>query len=338
MVIALEKPGSVITVVAQDIPNLKKGALRDALRVINRSPKLKAQIADYNKSDRVITFKNGTIIEFNSYEDEQDAKSGKRDYLFVNEADGMPYEIVFQLAIRTRLQVFFDYNPTSRFWVHDKYIGKENVAFFISDHRDNPFLDESTHEEIESIPDYELWKVYARGITGNLRGTIYPDWQMIDNWPNNLEEIIWGVDYGYTSDPTAIVKVGIQRPRTLYLDECSYKPGINEDQIKDILEHHGWINGQYFYSEHDTEMVSALRRKGVFVLLARKGDGSVKNGILKLKQFTVYYTRRSENLHRERLGYKWSYVGETPTNTPEKAPDHCMDSTRYAVYTHFFGE
>ena len=117
-----------ITVVGQDIPNLKVGALRDAIDIHNADEAIKQQVTFYNRSDRVFTFKNGSIIEFNSYDNEQDAKSGKRDYLFVNEANGIPYNIFEQLSLRTRKQVYLDYNPDTSFWVHDKIIPMPNAC------------------------------------------------------------------------------------------------------------------------------------------------------------------------------------------------------------------
>jgi hypothetical protein len=102
---ACEAEGQVITVVGQDIPNLKSGALRDALKIYNDSDTLRRLVKSYNKSDRVFEFFNGSIIEFKSYSDAQDAKSGKRDYLFVNEADGIPWDIFVELQLRTRRQV-----------------------------------------------------------------------------------------------------------------------------------------------------------------------------------------------------------------------------------------
>jgi phage terminase large subunit len=128
-----------ITVVGQDIPNLKVGALRDAIDIHNADEAIKQQVTFYNRSDRVFTFKNGSIIEFNSYDNEQDAKSGKRDYLFVNEANGIQYNIFEQLSLRTRKQVYIDYNPDTSFWVHDKIIPMPNAELIISDHRHNPF-------------------------------------------------------------------------------------------------------------------------------------------------------------------------------------------------------
>jgi phage terminase large subunit len=104
--IACETAGLVITVVGQDIPNLKAGALRDALKIYSESAQVAACIRSYNKSERVFEFNNGTIIEFKSYDDAQDAKSGKRDYLFVNEANGIDWQIYCELALRTRTRVY----------------------------------------------------------------------------------------------------------------------------------------------------------------------------------------------------------------------------------------
>jgi phage terminase large subunit len=107
----------VITVVGQDIPNLKAGAIRDALNIYHTSPTLQAIVKSYNKTDRIFEFSNGSIIEFKSYDNAQDAKSGKRDYLFVNEANGISWDVYTELALRTKQRVFIDYNPNSGFWV-----------------------------------------------------------------------------------------------------------------------------------------------------------------------------------------------------------------------------
>ena len=121
------KEKKIFTVVGQDIPNLKKGAYRDMQTIVNSSEYLESQIDFWNKSDRMFKFKNGSIIEFNSYSDAQDAKNGKRDYLFINEANGVKYQIYWQLQIRTREKTYLDYNPSAPFWCHEKLIGKEDV-------------------------------------------------------------------------------------------------------------------------------------------------------------------------------------------------------------------
>ena len=58
----------------------------------------------------------------------------------MNEANGGPYGVFWQPAIRTRKQIFIDYNPTARFWAHDNIIGRKDCKLIISDHRGNGFL------------------------------------------------------------------------------------------------------------------------------------------------------------------------------------------------------
>ena len=96
---AVYEPGKVITVTGESIPNLKKGAYRDSETIYTRSKYLQSQISFWTKSDRIIYFKNGSLIEFVSNLNEQSAKNGKRDYLFCNEANGISWLIFFQLAI-----------------------------------------------------------------------------------------------------------------------------------------------------------------------------------------------------------------------------------------------
>lgn len=138
--LGMQNERQIITVVGQDIPNLKVGAFRDAKNIRNSSEVLKVLWPFVNEGDREIRCVNGSLMEFKSYDDAQDAKSGKRDYLFVNEANGIPYEIYWQLAMRTRKKVYIDYNPSERFWAHDKVIGTANTRLIISDHRRNFFL------------------------------------------------------------------------------------------------------------------------------------------------------------------------------------------------------
>jgi phage terminase large subunit len=202
---AINEPNIVISITGESLPNLKKGALRDSRTITSITTGLSDFILFWNKTDNVITFKNASLIEFITNLDEQSAKNGKRDYLFVNEANGIDFPVFFQLAIRTRKQIYIDYNPSAPFWVHDKFIGtNENsndlsasVKLIISDHRHNNFLSAEDHRKIEGIKDKELWRVYARGLTGNLEGLIFSDWKMIpDSMFPNEGRFVGGLDFG----------------------------------------------------------------------------------------------------------------------------------------------
>ncbi len=166
----LQEKNQVVTVVGQDVPNLKSGAIRDFETIIETTPFFSRFLESINRTDKSYKFINGSIIEFKSYENEQDAKSGKRQYLFVNEANGVPFSVYDQLQIRTEKQVFLDYNPTFAFWVHDKLIGRDDVDLFISNYKNNPFISAEIIRKIEQLKhtDPNKWKVYGLGKTGVL--------------------------------------------------------------------------------------------------------------------------------------------------------------------------
>jgi len=341
------KADPIITVVGESVPNLKKGAYRVAKNIYNSNEGLKKYIKNWNETDRMIYFKSGWIIEFTSYENEQSAKQGKRQYSFFNEANGITWQIFWQVSKRTRIRTFIDYNPSAPFWAHDKLIGtnKEtndigaDVKLIISDHRHNPFLSADEHRRTESIKDKDLWRVYARGLTGNLEGIIYNDWQMIDynDFPHD-SDFIGGLDFGYTNDPTAGVKIA-KIGESIFVHELCYTPGIAPIQMKQIFEANGFKSNTPIYCDHDPDQISQLRRLGLTNCApAKKGQGSINAGIIRLKEFKVFYTSNSLNLHEERKKYMWAKDNKTgqSTNTPIDTFNHLMDSIRYGVYTHYF--
>ena len=336
----------VVTITGESIPNLKKGAYRDAEIVYSKSKFLQQQILSWNKTERIIYFKNGSIIEFVSNLDEQSAKNGKRDYLFCNEANGISWLIFFQLAIRTRKQIFLDYNPNAPFWAHDNLIGTDpstnelsaTVQLIISDHRHNTFLTQAEHDKIEGIKDTQLWLVYARGKTGNITGLIFPNWQKIpdEQFPKD-QPFFGGLDFGYTNDPTAGVKI-VRLGESIFIHELCYTPGIAPIQMKQIFYANGFTNSTPIYCDHDPDNITQLRRLSVLALAARKGQGSVNAGIIKLKEFKIFYTASSVNLAEELGRYIWIKDPKNgkATNAPIDQWNHLLDATRIGVYTHYF--
>lgn len=349
----------VITVVSESVPNLKKGAYRIAKAIYNSNPTLQSYIkGSPNETDRIFHFKNGWIIEFIGVTDEQNAKQGKRQYLFVNEAQGIPYLVFWQLAKRTRVRTFIDYNPTAPFWSHDKLIGttKESndlnatVQLIISDHRHNPFLTEKEHEKTENIKDPDLWLVYARGKTGNLTGLIYKTWKLIpdSDFPWKEDGKFGALDFGYTNDPTAGVRMA-RVGEKIFIHEICYSPAISATKLKQIYMENTFTADDPVYCEHDPDMIRQLRtssemelkHKIDFTLLAiaaRKGLGSIKAGIAKVNEYDVFVTASSKNVEEERKKYMWLIDPDTgkPTNTPIDKDNHLMDAIRYGIYSHFY--
>ncbi|HEY9003361.1 MAG TPA: terminase large subunit [Mucilaginibacter sp.] len=330
--LAGELPAQVITVVGQDIPNLKAGALRDALKIYNDSKPITACIKSYNKSERIFSFRNGSIIEFKSYGNAQDSKSGKRDYLFINEANGIDWEIYSELALRTRKRIYIDYNPNTAFWVHDNLLGRDDVQLIISDHRHNPFLDNGTHNKIESLQqtDKEKWKVYARGITGKVSGLVLSNWHLCDAIPKDAKLIALGLDFGFTNDETGCIEV-YRYNGELWINELIYETGLTNLDISERLTTLGISKHVEIIADSaEPKSIEELKRLGWYVIGVKKGADSIKNSIDILKRYKLNITRNSVNMREELSRYKWrTDRSGKAINEPVDSYNHLIDPLRY---------
>jgi phage terminase large subunit len=345
--IAIIRKGYVITVTTNTVPKLKEDALRIA-KNIAKIPEIKLFIKDYNSTDRTYTFNNDSIIEFKSFEDEEEAKGGKRHILYINEATRIPYSIFYQADLRTKVRTFMDYNPTSSFWVHDKVIncptgpkGKEfdSVKVIRSWHEHNPYLTDAEHARIERIGDKDLFKVYARGLTGKLRGTIY-NWDEVEAFPWT-DGVIWYVDWGFsekeTADPTASGRIAYKPPDSEYdyiIDELCYARGLAPEVLAEMILKAGYKTGQPCYCDHSSEGIRTLRLKGIAAFPFTKGPGSIIAGVLFMRNKKIAYTSRSDNIRTEVRKYKFLEIEGIVTNTPIDEFNHHMDGTRGACHTH----
>jgi phage terminase large subunit len=324
----------VTTVTGQSFPHLKGGALRDFELFVY--PHFKSAIKAYHKTDHLFTFKSGDLLEFKVFENEMAARGPKRERLFINEANKFEWMTYYQLDARSN-QTIIDYNPSSRFWAHEKLHGVKGNELLLSDHTHNYFLSDAKHNEIEGQTDPELYKVYARGLTGNVTGVIFPNWEMIEDsdYPTD-EEYTFGIDFGYENDPTAIVKI-CKVANTLFIKELAYEPGLPVITQAQLLRANGYTEYTSCFCEHDPDQIRALRMHGIRAEMARKGPGSVNAGIKQLKTYNVKYTASSQNLKREQGSYIWLTDNKTGdiTSIPIDKWNHAMDATRYAAYTKF---
>ena len=332
------KETCVITIVGQDIPNLKVGAGRDAEDIVQSSPAIRQQIVSFHVSGRTYRFKNDSIMEFKSYENEQDAKSGKRDYLFINEANGIPYNVYEQLHLRTRKQTFLDYNPDASFWVHDKVIPLEGTELIISDHRHNPFLSDKVREKIEALKDkdLDLWKVYGRGITGRIEGLVYRNWYVLKEDFSDKKLIGYGMDFGFSNDPSTLIEVRMENDE-LYVKELLYDIGLTNNDISNRLDILGISRGALIIADSsEPKSIEELRRFGWTIDGVKKGRDSLMFGINLMKGYKMNVHASSKNLIKELEQYKWK-VDRTgkPLNVPIDAYNHALDALRYIIMHKF---
>lgn len=334
---AINEGGCVITIVGQDLPNLKVGSLRDARTIIGGSDWLSRWFT-INESSSTIRGLNGSLIEFKSYDNAQDAKNGKRDYLFINEANGIPYEIYWQLQIRTRKKVYIDYNPSERFWVHDEVIGREGVKLIISDHRGNGFLTETEHQRIENIEDKELWRVYARGLTGKVQGLVLTNWDIVDELPPRSEWKVYahGMDFGFSADPTALELV-VQAHGELWVDELIYETGMTNLDIVARARSLGVTRADMIIADcAEPKSIAEIQASGLWCVPSIKGADSIVVGLDILRRYKIHVTRRSRGIISNLKSYKWQKDRDgKETNHPQDKNNHGIDAIRYVALAKF---
>lgn len=318
----------ICTIAGQDVPNLKAGALRDwEERILPSWPELRSQIKSVNRTDRKWVFKSGSVMEFKSYKDAQDAKSGKRDLLFINEAQGITYDVARELILRTTERVYVDYNPNAEFWVHDKILTRPDAIRFISNYTHNWFLSPEIISEIELLrSEPMLWRVYGQGYTGKITGTIFPNVQYAQVWPASLDRVGYGLDFGFTNDPTALVRLGTS-DGTIYGEQLIYQRGLVLDDLAERMRQVGVKPHEQVWADASNPLaIATLRRAGFNVRAARKGADSVKAGINLLKQYPIFLSSNSREWKDEANKYIWN--PKDPTR-PVDFANHCWDAARY---------
>lgn len=323
------------TVVGQDIPNLKKGALRDFKdRILVDNPWMNNFILNYHKTDRIYTFKNGSQLEFSSFKDEQDAKSGKRDIAFFNEANGITHPIYKQIAMRTTEEIFLDYNPTSEFWVHDHIITDPRAVNFYSNFTHNPFIDENVKAEILGLKDTDLeaWKVYGLGKTGAIAELCIENMEVVPEMPKHLKKRGYGMDFGYRADPSTLVDCGLLNGNEIYLDEKFYLYNMKMDDMDLAFQSMGIPRTRNIFADPaDPRVIDYLKDKRWKIVEAIKGADSIKYGLALLNQYKIFVTERSLNAINERKRYRYKLDKKTGKvlNEPIDAFNHFWDAARY---------
>jgi len=320
---------TLTSIVSESFPHLKRGVMRDFLLIMKEHRYYKDN--RWNKSDYTYTFETGSKIEFFSADQPGKVRGPRRDRLFINEANNIPYETFDQLEVRTRDFIFLDWNPVSEFWFYTEVDGRrDDVEFITLTYKDNEALDESVVKSIETRKDRKnWWRVYGLGLLGELEGKIYTNWKIIDEVPHEARLERYGLDFGYTNDPSAITAVYYYDGGYI-LDEVCYTKGMSNKQIADTL-----INepqGLAVADSAEPKSIDEIRGYGVNIVGAEKGKDSVRNGIQSVQDQQISVTKRSVNIIKEYRNFLWMVDKNGKIiNEPEKGFDHLMDAIRYAI-------
>lgn len=334
---AVKNPGLEISVVSESIPHLKRGALKDFLKIMRETGRFNAE--RYNISDRKYIFANGSYLEFFSPES---ILGARRTHLFINECNNVSFNDYHQLSIRTSNSIFLDYNPTQEFWVHREVLPDSDSDFLKLTYKDNEALDPAIVREIEKARDKATsdsywsnwWKVYGLGEIGNLEGVIFGSFENSE-FPKDCTTI-YGMDFGYSNDPTALIRIGVKGD-DVYLQQLLYRTGMTNGDISSEMKSMNIGRGLIVADSSEPKSIEDLRRMGWNIIGALKGKDSVMNGIDLMKRYRYHITPDSLDLIREWRGYSWKKDAATNTflNEPIDHLNHCIDAIRYAMQHHF---
>lgn len=324
---------TLTSVVSETMPHLRKGAIRDFLNIMQEHGYFKD--SRWNKSDHIYTFETGSQIEFFSADMPSKVRGPRRDRLFVNEGNNIPLETFDQLLVRTKEYAWIDWNPTHEFWFYTDILpirGGDNgdTDFIKLTYKDNEGLSEAIVKDIESHRENKnWWSVYGLGELGEVEGKIYKDWRIIDEVPHEARLEGYGLDFGYSSDPTAIVAVYYYNGGYI-IDEIAYQKNLSNKQIADIL-----LNqepGVVVADSAEPKSIDDIRSYGVTVIPAMKGQGSVNRGIKLIQSLRISATKRSTNVIKEYRNYMWKTAKDGRIlDIPDIGFDHTPDAIRYKI-------
>lgn len=334
--------------------NVKWCVVRKVARTIKESvfAELTARIREYNLSDfftinktdfSIICDVTGSKIIFIGIDDHEKIKSISNITKFwIEEASELTPDDFRQLNLRLRgeseehKQMYVTFNPVhSRHWLKEQFFDfpKDNAYVLKTTYLNNSFIDDAAEQELEALKDVDQYwyDVYCLGEWGNLTGVIYTNWNVIDIFPEEPDEVIYGLDFGY-NNPTALIKIGI-KDNEFYLHEELLQSGLTNTDLIALLKTMN-LKGRIYADCAEPARIQELRDNGF--LSVREADKNVKSGIDFIKAQKLHVTENSINLINELNTYSWQKDKSNNTkDEPVKLNDHLCDAMRYAIYTSY---
>jgi phage terminase large subunit len=326
-----KEKGLEVSVVAETIPVLRRGALKDFLKIMRWTNRYFDD--RFNKTLLRYDFANGSSIEFFSADDASKLRGARRDILYINECNNVTFEAYNELAIRTKKEVYLDFNPANEFWVHKELKDEPDTDFIILTYKDNEALDESIVSQIEKNRDKAAtssywanwWRVYGLGQVGSLEGVVFTNWKEIDTIPNEAKLIGIGLDFGYTNDPTAAIEI-YNYNGTRIINELVYRTGMVNSDIAKILP-----SGVIIYADSsEPKSIEEIKSQGKTIKGVTKGADSINYGIDVMQRQDYLVTKQSTNLIKELRSYCWDTDKQGQRmRKPIDHYNHAIDALRY---------
>lgn len=325
-----DKKAKLTSIVSESMPHLKKGCIRDFKRIMKEHDYWEE--SRWFETDKIYTFETGSQIEFFGADQADKLRGGRRDRLFINEANNISFEAFEELEVRTREEVYLDWNPTNEFWYYTEVKGKRtDVEELVLTYKDNEALDIETIKSIEQrINRKGWWLVYGLGQLGEVEGKIYKDWKIIDEIPHEARLERRGLDFGYSNDPTAIIDL-YKYNDGFIIDETAYQKGLTNKQIADIISNLTNPQTLVVADSAEPKSIDEIKSYGINIIGVMKGQDSVRQGIQYVQDQKISVSKRSVNVIREYRNFLWKTDKDGKIlNEPEHQFKHSMDAISYA--------
>ena len=320
---------TLTSITSESMPHLKRGAMRDFLNIMEQHGYF--QPNRWNKSDFTYTFETGSKIEFFSLDMPHKVRGPRRQRLFINEANNIPQETFDQLEIRTELEIWMDWNPTSEFWFYTDINNKrDDVDFEILTYKDNEGLQDSVVESIERRQNNKnWWLVYGLGQLGEVESRIYKGWPIIDEIPHEARLERYGLDFGFSNDPSSLVAIYKYNDGWI-IDELIYSAGLTNPKIAAFLLN--LPKALVVADSAEPKSIAEIAAHGILISGARKGQDSVLYGIQFVQDQKISLTKNSVNTIKEYRNYLWMTDNDGKIiNEPIGINDHSMSAIRYGL-------
>lgn len=318
-----------ITICRKTFPAVRGTVMRDFLEILKTNQLYNE--ANHSKSGNEY-YINNNLIEFISLDQPTKIRGRKRDLLFVNECNEINYEDWQQLIFRTTERIIIDYNPSDEFhWIYDKVLTRDDVEFYQTTYKDNPFLSNEIINEIERLKDTDenYWRVYGLGERGQSRSLVF-DFKTTKQIPPQAKLIARGLDFGYSNDSTALVETYIL-DQDMFVNERIYRTGMTNQDIGNEFHRLGLDRrDEIFCDSAEPKSIEEIHRMGWNVKPTYKG--SINIGIDMIRRYKLNVTETSINLIKELRNYK--YIEDKNgqlTNKPIDAFNHAIDALRYSI-------
>lgn len=332
---------------------VRKTLADSVIRVITTILEANAIRYDYNKSDRTLVIygpKGPFEFIFEGLDDPEKIKSIKAiTSVWIEEATEFSRDDFLKVDLCLRepgpgyKQIILTFNPqeVEAPWLKEMFFGiKPHRDTFV--HRstidDNP-IDEVRQGYIPVLDalrdqDEALYKIARLGEWAARAGQIYLwDVQPLPDFA--FDDVFIGGDFGYSVDPAAVVRI-YRRANDYWVEELIYETGLTNQDLGESMMSNGGVTSRdtCYFDSSEPKSIQELRKMGLHVQPASKGQDSVRAGIDFLKSQRIHIVEGSTNILKEHNSYCWRKDKlDRPLAEPVKFDDHLLDAIRYAIFT-----